>query len=195
MKHTLLASAAMAAFITAPTLSPAAAATLDEVVARLNALEQSNHKLAEENAELRRKFSTVNSVEARSSREVSKEVSREVSKQVAATRVAGDRAPPPSNSLISYSPLTPTINNGVARAFLEKEKGDRLNFTTPNGEILLYGNIDVSADATTKGITGYQSPNTTGAPFYNGPVGNVGWLGAISGNKSFIGVRALPKSC
>jgi hypothetical protein len=50
MKHVLLTSAAMAALFAASTFTPASAATLDDVVARLNALEQSNHKLAEENA-------------------------------------------------------------------------------------------------------------------------------------------------
>jgi predicted porin len=139
-------------------------------------------------------------VKARSSREVSKEVSREVSRQVAATRVAG--APAPSNSLISYSPIGVSVNNGVARAFLEKEKGDKLNFTTPNGEILLYGNLDVSGDATTKGISGLRAPGLlapgTSAPQYNNvpgnyntPVGNVGWLGAITSSKSFVGVRGF----
>jgi predicted porin len=183
MKHVLLTSAAMAALFAASTFVPASAATLDEVVARLNALEQSNHKLAEENAQLRRKFSTVESVKVRSSREVSKEVSREVSRQVAATHVA--IAPAPSNSLISYSPIGASVNNGVARAFLEKEKGDKLNFTTPNGEILLYGNLDVSADYVTKGISNLRAPDGSG------PVGNVGYLGDISGNKSFVGVRGF----
>ena len=77
------------------------------------------------------------------------------------------------------------MNNGVAHAFLEKEKGDKLNFRTPNGEILVYGNLDVSFDATTKGIGNLR--DDAGKP----PIGNVGWLPAISGNKSFLGVRGF----
>jgi predicted porin len=71
--------------------------------------------------------------------------------------------------------------------FLEHKKGNPLTFYTPGGEITAYGNIDVSLDDTTKNLNNF---NLNGA---TPPVGNFGWLPAISTNSSYLGVRGFQR--
>ena len=67
--------------------------------------------------------------------------------------------------------------------FLQMAPGSGLTFITPGGgDVSLYGNFDVSFDTTTKGL---QSSYAMGGS----PVGNTGWMQAISTNLSYIGVR------
>jgi predicted porin len=72
--------------------------------------------------------------------------------------------------------------------FLKKKEGDAVTFTTPGGEITLYGNLDVSLDDTTKGISGMVRQ-----PQGDSPLGRVGWMPGLSTNLSYIGVRGLQK--
>jgi predicted porin len=56
-------------------------------------------------------------------------------------------------------------------------------FLVPGGgEVQLYGNLDVSLDTTTKGLQSSYDPGGS-------PVGNIGWMTAISTNLSYLGVR------
>jgi len=71
-------------------------------------------------------------------------------------------------------------------AFLEHKPGSA-TFYTPGGEISAYGNLDVSLDATTKGIAGKTAPGT-GAPT---PTGRVGWQPSVSTNLSYLGFRGF----
>src|SRR6266704_1490703 len=77
----------------------------------------------------------------------------------------------------------PAVAGG--HGFLERKPGDALTFYTPGGEITAYGNLDVSLDATTKGIR-----NKAG-PAGDKPVGSVGWQPAISTNLSYFGLRGF----
>ncbi|MFN2460839.1 MAG: porin, partial [Candidatus Velthaea sp.] len=72
--------------------------------------------------------------------------------------------------------------------FLQTVPGPNVTFLIGGSEaVTLYGNLDLSYDVTTKGLQ----------PFYassgDSPVGNMGWLGAISTNLSYIGVRGAHK--
>ena len=49
-----------------------------------------------------------------------------------------------------------------------------------------YGNLDLSIDATTKGLSGSYDPGGS-------PVGKVGWMPAISSNLSYLGWRGMHK--
>ncbi len=69
--------------------------------------------------------------------------------------------------------------------YIQKKDGPGLTFLTPGGEIGMYGQFDVSVDATTKGLE-----HKIGNPG-DSPVGNVGWLPAISSNLSYIGIRGF----
>lgn len=81
----------------------------------------------------------------------------------------------------AYPAQAQSTNHG----FLERKPGDRLTFFTPGGEFSLYGNLDVSFDVTTKGISGLRGPDG------NPPVGNMGWMPALSTNLSYFGVRGF----
>ena len=67
------------------------------------------------------------------------------------------------------------------------KRGDGYTFLLGGEEVTLYGNLDISADITTKGLQ----------PFYassgDSPVGNVGYLPALSTNLSYLGVRGQHK--
>ncbi len=68
--------------------------------------------------------------------------------------------------------------------FLERKAGDGFTLLTRGGELSVYGNIDLSLDDTTKGISKMSSGGTT-------PAGNGGWMPAISSNLSYVGVRGF----
>ena len=75
----------------------------------------------------------------------------------------------------------------IGYGFLEKKPGNPLTFITPGGEITAYGNIDVSFDYTSKNVKGLD---LNGA---SPPVGNFGWMPAISTNLSYLGVRGFQR--
>jgi predicted porin len=72
-----------------------------------------------------------------------------------------------------------------AHKLFEPKPGPGITFFTPRGEITFYGYVDLSIDATTKGIGDMTLPDGTG------PEGNVGWMPAISTNLSYLGARGF----
>ena len=153
---------------------PASADKLDDVLSRLEAIEKNNAKLANENAALKARLNKVETSKPKST-VVIEPAAPSVSPAVRA--VVAMPTPPRSLTL-------PEIDaNG--HGFLEHKKGNPLTFYTPGGEITGYGNIDVSVDDTTKSLT---NMNLNGA---SAPVGNFGWLPAVSTNTSYLGVRGF----
>jgi predicted porin len=71
--------------------------------------------------------------------------------------------------------------------FLERKPGKDLTFFTPGGEITLYGQLDVSLDATTKNAGSLELNGSSP------PVGNFGWMPYISTNISYLGVRGFQR--
>ena len=69
--------------------------------------------------------------------------------------------------------------------FFERKPGDRMTFYVPGGEFTTYANLDVSVDVTTKGVAREIGPDG------NPPVGNMGWMPALSTNLSYVGVRGF----
>jgi predicted porin len=57
----------------------------------------------------------------------------------------------------------------------------------PGGELTTYANIDVSIEASTKGLGGKLGPDG------NPPAGNMGWLPAVSTNLSYIGINGFQR--
>jgi len=72
--------------------------------------------------------------------------------------------------------------------FLERKPGKDLTFYTPGGEITAYGNFDVSLDGATKNAKAGPV-----APDGSTPAGNFGWMGDISTNLSYLGVRGFQR--
>jgi predicted porin len=88
----------------------------------------------------------------------------------------------------------PAAGEPVGYGFLEKKPGNPLTFITPGGEITAYGNIDVSFDYTSKNVKGLDLPvQTSTGDFATAPVGNFGWMPAISTNLSYLGVRGFQR--
>ncbi len=161
---------------------PASADKLDDVLARLDAIEKNNAKLAAENAALKSRLNKVETVKPRIA------APAQPGPAPAVGAVLATRTPTPPPALDA-----PEIDaNG--HGFLEHKKGNPLTFYTPGGEITGYGNIDVSFDDTTKALGGNinNNPAFTGGsePF---PIGNFGWLPAISSNSSYLGVRGFQR--
>jgi predicted porin len=162
---------------------PASADKLDDILARLNAIEKNNAKLESENAALKARLNRVEVTKPKSAPVVAAPA---VSPGVAAVLATRTPTPPPSLT-------TPEIDaNG--HGFLEHKKGNPLTFYTPGGEITGYGNIDVSLDDTTKALGGNINTN----PIFTGgsepfPSGNFGWLPAVSSNSSYLGVRGFQR--
>ena len=84
--------------------------------------------------------------------------------------------------------------------YFRHKPGSKLTFMTPNGQISAYGQLDVSLDATTKGIENMVTPYvpfaaTNPSAIGGGglPVGghNLGWMPAMSTNLSYVGVRGF----
>jgi predicted porin len=145
------------------------------VLARLDAIEKNNAKLAAENAALKSRLNKVETVKPR----IAAPVQPGPAPAVGAVLATRTPTPPPALD-------APEIDaNG--HGFLEHKKGNPLTFYTPGGEITGYGNIDVSFDDTSKSMTNFD---LNGA---SSPVGNFGWLPAISSNSSYLGVRGFQR--
>src|ERR1700728_2601798 len=133
---------------------PASADKLDDVLARLEAIEKNNAKLANENATLKARLNKV-----------------ETTKSSAPAAVSGVRTANAPATGIPTPPMllaAPEID-AKGHGFFEHKKGNPLTFYTPGGEITAYGNLDVSFDDTSKSMTNF---NLNGA---TPPVGNFGW--------------------
>src|SRR6202034_2748363 len=157
---------------------PASADKLDDVLSRLEAIEKNNAKLANENAALKARLNKVETGKPKST-VVVEPASTAPSVSPAVRAVIATRTPTPPQSLTA-----PEIDaNG--HGFLEHKKGNPLTFYTPGGEITGYGNIDVSIDDTTKSWSNFDLNGSSS------PVGNFGWLPAISSNSSYLGVRGF----
>jgi predicted porin len=155
---------------------PASADKLDDVLSRLEAIEKNNAKLANENAALKARLNKV-----------------ETSKPKSTVVVEPASAAPPVSPAVRAVVAMPTPPRSLTapeidangHGFLEHKKGNPLTFYTPGGEITGYGNIDVSIDDTTKSWGNFDLNGSSS------PVGNFGWLPAISSNSSYLGVRGF----
>ena len=87
------------------------------------------------------------------------------------------------------APAATAAPSNDQRVYLERKKDDDgVTFLTRGGEVTFYGNLDVSFDSTTKGIGNMTAGPNTQNPGAQ-PVGNNGWMPAISTNLSSVGLR------
>ena len=93
----------------------------------------------------------------------------------------------PSAATKQTTVLPSRANASPGHTFLERKAGKTVTFYVPSGEIMAYGNFDVSLEGTTKGIGGLRGPSGAG------PEGHVGWQPDISTNLSYLGVRGFEK--
>jgi predicted porin len=167
---------AVAAVAVATQSIPASADKLDEVLQRLEAIEKNNAKLADENAALKARLNRVEST---------KRTTPVVTETAPSGRVASAHAEAVAQMPVKTSSLDLDANG---HSYFEHKHGDPLTFYTPGGEITAYGNLDVSIDDTSKNVGSLNLPNGATAP-----VGNFGWMPAISTNLSYLGVRGFQR--
>src|ERR1700730_468141 len=158
---------AVAAFGVSQALPALAADKLDEVLARLGAIEKNNAQLASENAALKARLNKVESTKSGA--------------PIVMAAPAGRAPAPPAQALLESE------IDAQGHGYLEHKKGNPLTFYPPGGEITAYGNFDISIDDTSKSIGNFDL-NT-----HSAPVGNFGWLPAIASNSSYLGVRGFQR--
>jgi predicted porin len=176
MRNHVLGATLVAAGLLSQALPAGADDRLDEVLKRLDKIEKRDAALANENAALRARLKKQDDVAIRSAAPAKPGAVSPAIGTVLATRTP---TPPP----IIVAPEIDANGHG----FLEHKKGNPLTFYTPGGEITGYGNIDVSIDDTTKSWGNFDLNGATP------PVGNFGWLPAISSNSSYLGVRGFQR--
>jgi predicted porin len=138
--------------------------------AQINALQRQVKQLSDGQAK--------SSADAKAARNQAAEAKAEAAKAelAQAQGAARGKAAPASEELDS---------NG--HRFFERKPGNPLTFYTPGGEITAYGNLDISFDDTSKDVRNLELNGATP------PVGNFGWMPAISTNLSYLGVRGFQR--
>ncbi len=184
MRKKLLSGTACAALCLVAFSGAARSATLDDVVARLDALERNNAKLAKENAKLREQ---VNHIAA--SRPAPVAVTPTVKgNPVQHAAVAPSPAPAPEHAVVSI---------GGAPIYSKAPGG---NAFIDNTTVTLYGHVDVSGDIFNAGVFdqgtkwGVASNLTSfgvRARHDLGPYGFPGWA-AVAQYESLVEVAAVP---
>jgi predicted porin len=96
-----------------------------------------------------------------------------------AVQVQGQVANLPTNV-----PVKAAVTDGW---YFRHKPGSALTFETPGGEITGYGNLDVSFDVGSKNVGPLQLNGSSP------PVGNFGWMPAISTNSSYFGLRGFQR--
>jgi predicted porin len=181
----LIGVAVIALALPAATESVKADPALDAVLQRLDKLEKENAKLKSE----------INRVEAKTGKVTS-----------AKTTVADGSKTGANTGFVEvaikkgeYGAPSGGSKDGPASEdedwyFRKKADSKGLTFMTPGGQITAYGQLDVSLDATTKGISDKKDfvNAPSGQPF-DRPIGNMGWQPALSTNISYVGVRGEQK--
>jgi predicted porin len=101
------------------------------------------------------------------------------------TRIDALSAPPAQTPAVTTKEAVDTSNIKIPHGFFERKVGNSVTFYVPGGELTTYANLDISLEASTKGLGGKLGPDG------NPPVGNMGWLPALSTNLSFIGINGF----
>ncbi len=184
MRKNLLSGTACAALCLVAFSGAARSATLDDVVARLDALERSNAKLAKENAQLRQQ---VNHIETSKPGAVAAAPTAK-GNPVQHAAVAPSPAPAPEHAVVSI---------GGAPIY---SKAPGSNVFVDNTTVTLYGHVDLSGDLFNAGVfdqgtkLGVASNLTSfgvRARHDLGPYGFPGWA-AVAQYESLVEVAAVP---
>ena len=178
LKQRYLLGAAAIALMSSGAMSTANAdPALDAVLQRLDKLERENSKLKDEVRKLETK--TASKPSTSSSSGVVPVSMHPGAPAIPGSTVIDVKAGP------GYAYASPPPDED-GWYFRKKPGSKGLTFLTPGGEITAYGQLDVSIDATTKGLDGFGSPGDR-------PIGNVGWMPALSTNISYVGLRGSQK--
>jgi predicted porin len=123
---------------------------------------------------------TVKQLEAQQARSAAEAHAAKQEATHAAAQVKAVETAPPA-SLIPSTPVKAEPDGWYFR----HKPGSALTFETPGGEITGYGNLDVSFTAGSKNVGPLDLNGATP------PVGNFGWMPAVSTNSSYFGIRGF----
>ncbi len=133
--------------------------------------------------------------DAKAAREQANEAKAKAAQAAADASKAQAKAQAASNANAALIPTKATADgpeiDANGHTYLQHKKGNPLTFYTPGGEITAYGNIDISVDDTSKSVVDFGNGNFQNLTGNGPPVGNFGWLPAISTNTSYLGVRGF----
>src|SRR6516164_3031447 len=180
LKSKLLLGTATIALSIGASVMARADDTTEAILKRLDSLEKENSKLK---SELKR-------IENKPTAKAT--VAKQAQGQRATSAASAFIEPPGTMVEVNYVPTDAYAGPASAEEqwFFRKKPGAKgLTFLTPGGEITMYGQLDVSIDDTTKGIADKVGPNGP----TDRPIGNVGWMPAMSTNLSYVGVRGAQK--
>jgi predicted porin len=179
MRRLLLSGTACAALCVSLTFGPAKAASLDDVMARLDALEKSNAKLAKENAQLRDRVN-----------------------HIAASK-PDTAAPAPKGNPVQHAAVAPSPapEHGVVMVggtpIYSKAPGNSL---VDNTTVTLYGHVDLSGDVFNPGVfdQGTKFGVSSNLTYFGirarhnlAPYGYEGWA-AVAQFESLVEAAATP---
>ncbi|MGJ4939467.1 porin [Bradyrhizobium sp. HKCCYLS1011] len=185
MRKAFLVGTGVAALCVTSLYQPLQAATLEDVIARLDALERSNAKLAKENAQLRERVNQIGEPRAAASAPVSPK-----GNPVLHAAVAPSPAPAPAAEHA-------VVSIGGAPLYSKAPGG---NAFVDNTTVTLYGHVDLSGDVFNPGV--YDQGTKFGVSSnltYFGvrarhnlePYGMPGWA-AVAQFESLVEVAAVP---
>ncbi|MGL5168701.1 MAG: porin [Afipia sp.] len=182
MRKKLLLGTALAALCTTLPNGGVNAATLDDVMDRLNALERSNAKLAKENAQLRDRVNHIETV-----------------KPAVAAAAPGTKGNPVQHAAVAPSPAPERAVVSVGGVpIYSKVPGS--NPFIDNTTVTLYGHVDVSGDVFNPGVfdQGTKLGISSNLSYFGvrvrhdlGPYGYVGWA-ALAQYESLVEVASVP---
>lgn len=185
MRKAFLLGTGLAALCATTINPPLRAATLDDVVARLDALERSNAKLAKENAQLRERVNHIGT--AREPAVAAAPISSK-GNPVQHAAVAPSPAPVPEHAVVSV---------GGAPLYSKAPGG---NPFIDNTSVTLYGHVDLSGDVFNPGVfdQGTKFGVSSNLTYFGvrarhnlDPYGYPGWA-AIAQFESLVEVAAVP---
>ncbi len=183
MRNAFLLGTAFAALCATSLSQPAKAATLDDVVARLDALERNNARLAKENAQLRNQVNHI-----ATAKPVAVEASPAKGNPVQHAGVAPSPSPAPERAVVSI---------GGAPIYSKAPGG---NAFIDNTTVTLYGHVDLSGDIFNPGVfdQGTKLGVSSNLTYFGvrarhdlGAYGFPGWA-AVAQFESLIEVAAVP---
>ncbi len=91
---------------------------------------------------------------------------------------------------LTEQPSAPAAPGG--NEYLVRKPGKGITFLTRGGEVSIYGNLDVSVDDVSNGISGATNNGVgNNGGLGTGPFGNTGYMPDISGNNTNVGMRGL----
>ena len=105
-------------------------------------------------------------------------------RQIEALKARVDGMPATAPAATAPAAVAPVATSSGG-SFVERKGGGGMTFFTRGGEVTAYGNLDLSLDSSSKGISGFVADDGSR------PAGRGGWMADVSSNLSYVGLRGF----